>query len=188
MTKDPNDAFAQAKQDEKPTDVQMIVELAEEVADVERSVEELEGALKEAKKRLNLLKTKRIPEEMARIEMEEFKLPSGIRIKITDFVSGSLPKEEDKRIAAIDWLDANEGGGLIKTELSVFFNRDFREEALKVENELAEAGWAPELKENVHPQTLQAFARERLKNGEDVPFDLLGLYSGRIAKITIPKE
>ena len=39
--------------------------------------------------------------------------------------------------------------------------------------------------ESVHPQTLAAFAREKLKAGEEVPLDLLGLYAGRQAKVTV---
>jgi hypothetical protein len=37
--------------------------------------------------------------------------------------------------------------------------------------------------EGIHAQTLLAFVREKLRNGEEVPIDTLGLYAGRVAKV-----
>jgi hypothetical protein len=42
--------------------------------------------------------------------------------------------------------------------------------------------------ENVHTQTLLAFVREKVRNGDDIDFDALGIYTGKVAKITEVKK
>ena len=44
-----------------------------------------------------------------------------------------------------------------------------------------------ESKTDVHAKTLQAFAKERLKDGKKIDLEALGLYAGTTAKITAPK-
>ena len=38
---------------------------------------------------------------------------------------------------------------------------------------------------NVHPSTLAAFVREKLREGEELPLDLFGVHRQRIAKIEV---
>ena len=92
------------------------------------------------------------------------------------------------RAAALKWLEEHEGRSIIKGTITAEFERG--EDNSEKRNRAAEALSALSVdfveQEGVHPQTLAAYARERIKNGEEVPLDLLGLYSGRMAKITIP--
>jgi len=152
-----------------------------EAIDLKMAVDQMEEDLKAAKQQLQLLNTSVIPDMMAELGMEEV-TQRGWKIKVSDFVSGSLPKDEDRRKKAIEWLEQNEAGDLLKTALQVEFSRSQHNEALDLAGSISEQGYAAKLESTVHPQTLAAFARERIKNGEPIDTELLGLYTGRVAK------
>jgi len=155
-----------------------------EALSLEATIEEMEEDLKVAKKALYVLKTTRIPDIMTEIQpgLEELKI-DGYKVSIKDFVSGSIPKDEQKRAAAFEWLEEHEGSGLIKTEVSVTFGKSEHNVALALLADLNEQGMAAVLENSIHPQTLQAFARERIRNGEAIDTEVLGLYTGRVAQI-----
>lgn len=168
--------------------MQRLVSMAKEVIDTEQLVESLEENLSDLKKRLNKMKTVDLPDLMAECGLSEFKTDSGFRITVDDFVSGSLPKDEDKRVAAIRWLESNGAEALIKTEVSLQFGKSEHNRALALVADLADKGYDVASKMGVHPQTLIAHIKERLKGGDEVPLELLGLYAGRIAKIKQAKK
>lgn len=161
--------------------------MAEEVIAQERLVEELENNLSDLKKQLNKLKMIELPDLMAECGMSELKTEDGVTIKIEDFVSGSLPKEFEKREAAISWLEDHDASSLIKTELTLAFEKSQHNEAMSLAAELHERGFDSSAKMGVHPQTLIAHVKERLRKGEEVPLEVLGLYAGRTAKVKFPK-
>jgi len=83
----------------------------------------------------------------------------------------------------MDWLEANEGGSLIKTDVALAFTKSQHNEAIDLARRLEEQGFAPSVQSGVHAQTLQAFARERIRNGDQIDTDVLGLYTGKVAKL-----
>jgi hypothetical protein len=109
---------------------------------------------------------------------------------------GSLPKPSDdsdeegkaKRAAAIRWLEENGAVNLIKTDLVVSFDKSQHNVALDTQQMLIERGLPASITSGVHPMSLQAFVKEALKNGDEIPLELLGLDAGRVVKITAPKE
>ena len=168
--------------------MQRLVSMAKEVIETEQLVEDLEDNLSDLKKRLNKMKTLEMPDLMAECGMSEFTTDNGWKITIDDFVSGSLPKDEMRREEAVHWLESNGAESLIKTELNLHFGKSEHNRALSLFADLSEKGYAISSKMGVHPQTLIAHIKERLKQGDEVPLDLLGLYAGRIAKIKKQKK
>lgn len=154
----------------------------EEAIKLEEYVAQLEDDLKAAKRSLNAIKSNRIPDLMAEMQMDSVRF-RGWSVTVADFVSGTLPKEGAQHDAAINWLEEHDGAGLIKTDLSVGFGRSQHDEALSLAAELEGNGYAPLVKTGVHPQTLQAYARERMRNGDPIDLDVLGLYAGKVAKL-----
>lgn len=154
--------------------------LAEAIS-LKEMVDQMEADLGAAKQALNTLNTQVIPDMMAELGMEEV-TQRGWKIKVGEFVSGSLPKDPAGRQKAIDWLTEHDAGELLKTSLSMDFSRNQHNEALALAADLERTGLAPKVDSTVHPQTLLAFARERLKNGEPLDTEALGLYTGRVAK------
>lgn len=152
-----------------------------EAIELKEVVDQMEEDLKAAKKQLNHINTSVIPDMMVELGIEEV-VQNGWKVKVDDFVSGSLPKDCERKAKAIAWLEEHEAGDLIKTSVSINFSRSQHNEALDIASKLHEDGYAPNVDSSVHPQTLAAFARERLRSGEPIDTEVLGLYTGRVAK------
>ena len=153
----------------------------EEAVALENAAEQLENDLKATRGSLQILKTKTIPDLMAEMMLDEI-VWNGWKAKIADFVSGALPQDPERRAKAIQWLEEHEGGALIKTEVSVSFGKSQRNEAMAIAADIERAGFAPNVAFGVHSATLQAFARERIKNGDPIDTEALGLYVGKVVK------
>ena len=165
-----------------------LVKMAQNLVDQERLVKDLDDNLNEAKKLLNHMKTVEFPDMMAECGLSEFKhTETGAKIAIADFVAGSLPKEPERRAAAIAYLSTHGAEDLIKTEISLAFTRNQHNIALDLADELRKRGMPLEIFSGVHAQTLLAYAREAMRKGEEIPLETLGLFAGRVAKVTLPK-
>lgn len=167
-----------------PNDLAQVVQMAKEQIALTEKIEQLEAETKALKLALHKLRTGTFPERMNQLQLDEI-VHDGWEIKVKPMVAGSLPKEPAKRKTAIDWLEEHEGGDLIKTEITLAFNRGDREEAIELAKKIAKLTnkAAVELAESVHAQTLQAWARERLRNGESIEFEAIGLFSGQITEV-----
>lgn len=152
---------------------------------MQRMIANMEEDLDAAKKGLHELAAKQIPDLMMELQIDSLSLDGGYKVEIKDFVSGSLPKDEEKRKEAIKWLEAHEGGDLITTDVIVSFGRKQHNQAYAFIADVQEKqGVQPDIKEGVHPKTLAKFAREKIQNGEEIDLQKLGLFAGRIAKLS----
>lgn len=170
------------------SDLASLVKLAEEAVSLERTLEDIEAEQKQIKARLNQITIKELPEKLAELGMDDFKLANGSTIKIKEVVAGSLPKDPEAKQRAIEWLEANDGASLIKNEVSLSFERGSDNYAKNAISLLEENGYEPKADRGVHPQTLCAYVRERLKGGDDVDLETLNVYVGRKAEIKLGKK
>lgn len=159
--------------------------LAEEAVKLEWHLAKIEQMQKETQQRLNQIKHEDLPDTMAQAGVNTLELSDGTEIEIKDFCSGSLPKEEGKREQAVNWLVEHGGEALIKCDVTAHFTRNQHNQAMDLAEQLKAQGLSVKNELSVHPQTLQAFAREKMRNGEAVDLETLGLYAGRVAKIKL---
>lgn len=152
-----------------------------------RQIDGMETALKQMQLELATLNTKTIPEAMASAGVSEFKTTAGVKVKLHQFLSGSLPKVPAARAAALEWIHEQNADDLIKWGITVTLDRGDTDGAERTKRALRQANVGFDEKQDIHAQTLCAFARERLRNGEPVPLELLGLYAGTVAKVELPK-
>lgn len=157
-----------------------------ELLEMEKAVEQMEGDLKAAKQTLQVMRTGRVPDLMNEVGVSSMVI-EGQKVELSEFVSGSLPKDPERRKRAIAWLEEHGADGLLKTEVSIEFGRKQHNEALSLSAELIEKGFPSLVSSNIAPQTLAKFARDRIKDGEPIDFEILGLYTGKIAKVTAAK-
>ena len=173
---------------ENPNAVQRLKKSAAEVVQLEATVEALEEQAKQVRKQALHLRSKVMPELMAELGLLEFKADTGHEFTVADIISGALPKDPVGRAAAISLLESYGAADLIKTDLTLEFGRKEYQEAQDLANKLHLDGYDVEMETGVHAQTLSAFARERLRKGEDIDFDKLGLSLLRQVKVKEPKE
>lgn len=130
-----------------------------------------------------------IPDAMSAAGVNKFTTKDGFKVEIEDFIRGSLPKDDEaKRKAAIEWLMENGGADIVKGQIIVPFakgDHNYKEE-IKANLKGMKADFLEN--EDVHPMTLKAFAREKIRRAEEIPLELLGLFAGRKAEIIKPKE
>jgi hypothetical protein len=157
--------------------------MLEEVDDLVKEIELLEEKLKQRRAQLNALTHGAIVDKFTAARCKEYHTLSGMVYRVENFLSGSLPKNEEKRKAALSWLTNNEASDLIKTELTVSLGRKEHNMVGEVKAALERVGVDYGEAQDVNHNTLKAFARERMKNGLEVPFEKLGLSVGRYVKI-----
>lgn len=164
------------------SDLQTLVYLGNRTVAMKAQIDLLDEELGKLKQSYNDLRQRDLPEAMAKVGFAKFTLEDGTEIKVEEFVGGGLPKDPEQKEIAMEWLVDNGGAGLIKTGVSMSFGRDKYDEAVKVCAELRERGLDVDMGTGVHPQTLHAFVRERLRKGEPVDQQKLGVFVGRVAK------
>lgn len=160
---------------------------AREAAKFAQQIEEMEDALSGMKSRLKNLLSETIPGFMDALGVGAFET-NDLEITIKSGVKGTLPKNEDKRRAAIDWLAANGGSEIIQTEIVVPLGKKHHNIAEEIKNTITSNYEVEvELGSTVHPQTLCAWARERLASGESFEPEVLGVFVERKAVIRVKK-
>jgi len=172
---------------EAEASLENLVKNAEEMAELKGTIESIEGTLSELTKQYNYISQEVIPNMLDELGLKTFELKDGSKITVKDFMSGSLPKDEEKFAQAIDWLKDNDLEGILKTDVSMKFGKgedNFAKNAIEL---LKENGYEPDSKYGVHPQTLYSSLRELIKNDVSVPFEMLGIYAGKKADIKLKK-
>lgn len=167
-----------------PDKLKEIRKQAIEMADLQNEVDGLEQLLKEKNGTLHKMKTETLPELLTSAGIMSFTLDDGTKIQVEDFVSGSLPKDVDKRTAALKYLRTLPGGdALIRTEVVTVFGKGEDKEAAKVVATLNKQGLKVDVSSGVNHMTLQAFGRELLRDGKKVDVSKLGLFAGKTTKV-----
>jgi hypothetical protein len=129
-----------------------------------------------------------LPTVMAEFGLSEFKAEDGAAIKLKTDWFGSVP--EARMEAAYEWLKERKLDAIVTSEVSLKFAAGGDSEddpAAQAYELLAENGFDPNAKRSIHYQTLKAFVKERMEGGKELPMDLFGVYSARVAQIKTPK-
>lgn len=160
--------------------LQQVADLVTEYQTWVREEERLLDEAKEAGKRKRYYGEKAIPEALSALGLSGVTLDTGQRVTVEPMVYVDI--KEENRPAAHRWMEENGYGELIKTEVFAQFGRGDRNLAQAALETLQEAGFSPEAKESVHPQTLRAWANDLLVSGTILP-DFFGAYLGAKTKI-----
>jgi hypothetical protein len=194
------DTLAKAMDEiEWPVDEDRLHQLRTMVAqarDLEAYKAELEEKLKEVNKELTGdnkdggLYFEKIPELMAEVGITTVTLEAegnmpAVEAKVGPYYYANIAAAwpEDRRRAAFDWLDNNEAGDLIKTEVAVLFRREDRDAALKFAAMANEHGNAM-VKETVPWGTLTSWLKEQVEDrGVVPPLDVIGGVVSRSVKL-----
>ncbi len=167
-----------------PVGSDALVELSKLGAALEGAVIVVKAAeleLAAALKRVQDLTEKQIPELMDQVGMARFTTREGVLIKLEESVHGYISK--DRAAEAYLWLEKNGHGQIIKRNVVVEFGVKQEEAAAELVKSIKDTYPGVQQKKAVHHMTLGAWAREQLENGADIPMELLGIHTRRVAKI-----
>ena len=157
--------------------------LATSAVHLERWCKIGEEELDKLRKQLNELRFVPVPDLMLEAGMSSFRLTDNSTVSVDDYVQGSLPKAKPERDAAIIVLEQAGGEALIRNQVIADFEKKEHNQALAVAQELQARGLHVRVQQDVHHSTLQAFVREKLKRGEQLAWEKLGIFVGRRATI-----
>lgn len=147
-----------------------IAELARLMVEQQSEVAKAEETLGLAKRNLLRTETEDLPDLMQELGLDEVKLSDGSKVAVLRDAHCGL--SEERRPAGLAWLEAHDFGGMIKTALSVRFERGEDGLAAEMAQKVAElVDRDVELARNVHAATLKAFIKEQLALGPASPLD-----------------
>jgi hypothetical protein len=180
MTDDPYAAF---KDDAIPGNLEVVLmQLADELQEADALILKCETALEKANDARKDLSDVRIPAATEGMN-GKLLLKDGRTLEVKETIRASIAGE--KRVPAINWLDANDYGHIVKRELVFSFAKgddksfdNFRKAVKKIKMPLV-------MKENysVHNATLTAWVQERLEEGVELPKETFGIFRQRVAKV-----
>jgi len=155
--------------------------LAKAIKTKEELIESLEQTLKEEKKALIKMTDEDLPTMLMELGMQSLTLDDGSDVTVKQTYGASI--RVDDRPAAYDWLRDNGYDDIIKNQVLCVFGRGEDDMASAFQALASQQGYAAEQKTEIHPQTLRAFVKERVENGDDFPMELFGAWVGQRAVI-----
>jgi hypothetical protein len=175
-----------------PQNTSRLFDLCEQCLELVGDIDALEQALGAKKSELHQLRSVKIPDEMASAQTTSFTLDRGeyvgFKFEVDDFVAGSFPKDVEKKVVAVEKLKEAGGEALLRGKLSVEFTVNEHNVGMALADDLKKQGFAVEYENTVNAQSLQAFAREKLKSGGKIDAEALGLFVGRMVKPKPPSK
>jgi len=181
MTIDFQEDAGQAQRAPDAKTLKSIDDLCQKSLKLEERIATGEALLKELKKERDLLNTRDIPDAMTDVGLSELKLLSGHGVLVEDIIAAT-PKAAN-RPHVHGWLREHGFGDLIKNVVTANFGAGEEQLAEAVMLYMEENSFNSTRKESVHPQTLNAFVREQLAKGTQIPEETFGVFRGQKAKI-----
>lgn len=183
--------------DEPPEDTAArIRELSTELLEKMARAEGLREQLHRLETEIYELSSRTIPDKMMEARMDVCGLPElGVDVRLDEWTRAVLPRPDESgdteaRDRATAWLDEHGYGNLIKTEVTASFDKTERNMALSAAGKLREE--FPDkrvlVREDIHHMTYTAWAKGELRAGVPLPVDLLGITTGKVAKVHKRKE
>jgi hypothetical protein len=165
----------------KTEDVKDITEVCNKCIDLEQQVNTAEENLSRLKEKLRDYQERIIPEMMQEAGVDSLVLTNGKKVNVKPFYGAKIPIERQDE--AFSWLRSKGHGDMIKNSITANLDRGQDNLASELVKVCQQHGFNYSQKMKVEPMTLKAWARERVEKGEELPFDLFGIYIANRATI-----
>jgi hypothetical protein len=151
---------------------------------IEDEIDRTEELLKNLKTMADDIGSRVIPELLAEQGLSSIKLADGSSVSVKREYRCTLPKEDDRKEAAHNWLRKNGLGDIIKNNVFVTFGKGEDDKAQRLLDLAASNGFTPQQKSDVAWNTLTALFQERVESGLDMPSDVFSTWIKDRTKIT----
>jgi sulfur transfer complex TusBCD TusB component (DsrH family) len=180
---DLNDRILGSRLTPAPDTLKEISRIATSAVHLENMIRMGEEELDKMRTQLNAMRFDQLPSLMLEAGLASFRLTDGSTVSVEDYIQGSLPRDPIQRGSAIIVLEAAGGEALIRNQVVAQFEKREHNKAIAVAQELQARGLHVRVEQDVHHSTLKAFVREKLKRGEQIAYEKLGIFVGRRATI-----
>lgn len=186
--------FVSLEESDQKFTVDDVRRAAAKARDLELRKQQLKESLTEVDQQLRTLYWHSLPKMMQSAGVDcvgvaaQGNLPA-YDLTLEDHVSANIGVTwtEEKRNAAIRWLEDHGHGDLVQTSVTAEFPREKRADAIEfVERSASDLplGTDVTIRETVNPMTLRAWLRREMKAGRQLPpLDLIGAAIARVAKL-----
>ena len=160
----------------------VLIQLADELQAAEKVVEDAQEALTEAKDVLKDITDIRVPQATDGLD-GKFNLSDGRTILVKEDIRSSIAG--DKRVPAIKWLDDHDYGFIVKRNVVFTFAKGDDKSHKKFLKKVEKFKIPLVMKEeySVHHATLNAWIKEQMAEGVELPEEKFGIYRQRVAKV-----
>lgn len=182
-----SDAAEQAMRLPSDEGLKTVASLANEQLRLQTLVCEQEAALKDLKEQLTKVSEVDLPAALETLGVASVTLSDGggtVFIKESVFAGIT----EERREAALEWLEATDNDGIIRSTVECDFGKGQDAEAQRLTELLSSQGYSYVSSRSVHPQTLRAFVRKQLEEGLPIPMDTFSVHVKKTAIIGLPKK
>jgi hypothetical protein len=186
MEQDFEDTLASSVEKLDQQGLTSVAALARQIRDKEDRIASLEEDLKAEKKALLKLTDEDMPAMLAEIGISSFSLDDGSQVEVKQTYGASILV--NNRPQAYEWLRENGYDDIIKNSVICQFGRGEDDQASAFAAFAQQQGYVPEQKTEIHPQTLRAFVKERVEEGDEFPMELFGAWVGQRAVIKKGKK
>lgn len=149
--------------------------------DISCKSEELSGLQEELKRVCEVL----LPEAMAVVNMEEFRLANGTQVVIKKDTFASI--RADKKVEAFKWLGEHSLGAIVKDSVTVTFDKGEGKKAQEMMEFCIDKGFLAKRESSVHAGTLKATVKLEMSKGVEFPDDTFSIFPYKKSKIELPK-
>lgn len=178
-----DDAYGDFKDDSVPANLDtVLVQLADELQAAQAEVEAAELILEQKKDELKDIAEVRIPAATDGLS-GKFTLSDGRELTVKEDIRSSIAG--DKRVPAIQWLESHEYGHIVKKQFIFEFPKGDDKSSKAFIKAIKKIKMPLNMKENfsVHHATLNAWVKEQLGEGVDLPRETFGIFRQRVAKV-----
>jgi hypothetical protein len=165
-------------------EVTTIADQCHKLKSLQDDIERAEEHVSNLKKMADDISSRVIPELLAEQGLSSLKLADGSSVTVKREYRCTLPKEDERRQSAYNWLRDNGLGDIIKNNVSVTFGRGEDDKAQQLLDLAASNGFEPNQKSDVAWNTLTALFQERVESGLDMPSDVFSTWIKDTTKIT----
>jgi len=165
-------------------EVTTIADQCQKLKALQDDIERAEEHVSNLKKMADDISSRVIPELLAEQGLSSLKLADGSSVTVKREYRCTLPKEDERRQSAYNWLRENGLGDIIKNNVSVTFGRGEDDKAQRLLDLAASNGFEPNQKSDVAWNTLTALFQERVESGLDMPSEVFSTWIKDTTKIT----
>ena len=165
-------------------EVTTIADQCHKLKSLQDDIDRAEEHVSNLKKMADDISSSVIPELLAEQGLSSLKLADGSSVTVKREYRCTLPKEDERRQSAYNWLRENGLGDIIKNNVSVTFGRGEDDKAQQLLDLAASNGFEPNQKSDVAWNTLTALFQERVESGLDMPSDVFSTWIKDTTKIT----